>query len=347
MSVNPPIQLDDIRARGGAVVDCAADPCDLRPAKEHILARIDAASRNLRDAQAIVILVGEYHMRPVSKLLQTMVLDHLGQDPDLKIACGLEYSHDGLGMLMESSGFAVTQPAYAALAQNDKDGQRGLTTSLAALTLEDAPITNDTLLDFCRRHSISSRFNDAAVNRETLNLDAQDPLTRAVIEQYAPPEIPANDIPVESNVGMALRNIIMVQNIMAHIRDTGASIYVQQCGNDHVYGHRGDGCAYEHSLCAMFEQVGIVTIPVLTCDGDDVSTVPLAAKKAFANSVTLANLSLENFRAGEDGEVTFIQKVAAHSGTQFDVFEKNTPAHRGVLGALVNDAPSWLAELKR
>lgn len=341
------LQLDDMRASGGVVVDCAADPCDLRPAHDHILARVEAVGRNLRAGQPMVILVGEYHMRPVTKLLQAMLLDTLSKDANAKIACGIEYPHDGLGAIMNASGFKVSQNDYAFLSRNDRDGQRGLTVSLAAMEAESAPVTHDTLFNFCRDQKISTRFNDAAINHETMTLDHHDPLTRAVIEQYAPPEIPGDQIAAASNIGMALRNIVMVQNVMTHIQDSGASIYIQHCGTDHIYGHRGDGCAYQHSLTAMFEQAGVAVIPVITCYGDDVSSVPLAARKAFTNSVTLANLSLENFKMNDPGEVAFIEKVAAHSGAQFPVFEKTTPAHKAMVGALVQQGPTWLAELKR
>lgn len=341
------VTLDDMRQSGGVVVDCAADPLDLRPAHDHILARVEAVSRNLRSGQPVVILLGEYHMRPVTKLLQTMLLDTLSQDPNSKIACGLEYPHDGFGTLLESSGFKVTPADYPALIRNDFDGQRGLTVSLAALTLENAPVTSDTFFNFCRDRALSTRFNDAAINPETMTLNDHDPLTLAIIEQCAPRGIPKDIIPAASNMGLALRNIVMVQNTMKHIQDSGATIYVHHCGADHVYGFRGDGCASQHSLAAIFEDAGVATIPVLTCYGEDVSALPLEAKKFFTRSVTLANLSDESFDGASEGEAGFIQKVATHSGAQFSVFEKNTPAHKDVINTLVQQGPAWLAELNR
>lgn len=339
------LTFNEVRSGGGLIVDCAADPYDLRPAQAGILERVQEVSARLRGRQPLVVLMGERHMTPAVKMLQTMVLDHLAKAAPSQVACGIEYPHDGLGVLMSRCGFSVASSSYPVLKHQDGDGQRGLMVSLAALTLPDAPVTHDTLLDYCRRQGLSTRFTDAAQTEDGVLLNSADPLTADVMMRCAP-GVPEDKIPVASNVGMALRNVAIVQNVVTHIQDTGASLYVQHCGVDHIYGHRGDHCAYEHSLTSLFAQAGVMTVPVFTGGDADIAAIPLAASVAFDNSVIITNLSEGNFRAGDPGEADFIRALGQHSGVDFNVFEKASLDHKTLIQVLRQAGPQWLASLR-
>lgn len=334
---------DVIRRAGGLVIDGAGQPFNYKPAIRALTDRIKAVSQNLGQSQKLVILMAERHEHAADVFLQTSLIKELLPHYQERMACGIEYPHDGLGKLMAACGFNLHPAAYPTVAARDADGQRSLLVSQAVFQREEAPVAHDSLLDFCRRQSIATRFLDAAKTDDSRYLDMQDQLTASIVKQYVSGYAEGCLIPCSSIVGTALRNLAITNNALRHMQEASADTYVISCGIDHVLGNAAEGVAYEHSLTSLFRQTGARVLPILSVNQDSIASLSLQQQEAFPDVLMLTGYDQMAFFAGNaSGEADYWRTLGIASGVDLQPFEKGGPEHKALIEKLKNEGPSWL-----
>lgn len=230
-----------------------ADPFDLRPVVKAIMDAENMILDRIPPDQKLVILMGEDHScQTHTLLLQALLQAH--KQAAHPTALGLEGSHN-IDWLNEP------------LPPDDSE-----TTSGAAL------------LRFCKTQKVDVRFNDLARGeklspdgttfQQTAILDRGDEMTENIIFRHA--SLSYDDLPIhcESLLGIALRNIGIVENAISHNKKSDARIYVQHCGRGHVFGSRSDGHPYKASLTSLFHRHGFAVLAVCSYDDDFIDNGP-------------------------------------------------------------------------
>lgn len=313
------------------IIDCSANPHDLRPAVGGILERIAQVRAHLRADQALVVVLGENHGKPSNVLLAAALLGRL-KDQDLPHAFGKEAPHTAPArQLHRLSEFQYSSDEIQSFLRTDQNGSIALRTLLAQMSWEDSPVSYHSLYNYCLRHDINSRFNDAAIISTNLGdiLDKGDPATAQLIDKLAPSVI--GEISCKNPLGMKIRNQAMVENSKAHIQDSGAAVYVQSCGLSHVFGNMRMGDDFEDSLVGRYKQNGIAVLPVFIDNGyGRIHNIPEEAQEALANGIVIRGLSTREFSVRSQGEAAFIERVADESRMDLSPFrayaiEENDP----------------------
>lgn len=334
---------DAIRVAGGLVLDAAGQPFNYKPSIRALTHRIKAVSQNLGQSQKLVILMAERHEHTADVFLQTSLIKELLPHYQGRMACGIEYPHDGLGKLMAACGFNLHPATYPVIAARDADGQRSLLVSQAVFQREEAPVAHDSLFDFCRRHSIVTRFLDAAKTDDSRYLDMQDQLTASIVRQYVSGYAEAGLIPCSSIVGTAVRNVAITNNAIRHMQEVSIDTYIISCGIDHVLGNAAEGVAYENSLTSLFRQMGAWVVPILSADQDAIASLPLRGQEAFSDLLMLTGYDQTAFFADNaSGEADYWRTLGTASGVDLQPFEKGGPEHKALIEKLKNEGSSWL-----
>lgn len=324
-----------------------SDPCDLRPAVDGLMSRIENVSKSLREGQPLVILMGEQHNLPSHIMLQHLLLDRLRKSAASRVAVGFEEPRN-LPDVILNKGFDINTRHVppGALMAADRDGYKSLSAALALWNPDDAPLSVLSLFDFCRQN-FSSRFNDAAkvcgpsgfINR----IDKKDPATSAVMTRLG---MDCGGIlsPI-SPPGLKLRNIMMAESAMTHIRESGARLYIQRCGRTHIFGDIKGGHHYQDSLTALFADAGAAVLPVFVDipKFDAEQTLQTAFKAPETrHTMIVKNLCDKEFMdTKSDGEAGFINELARHSGADIKIF--NDRAERESLQySVYRSAQEWV-----
>lgn len=303
---------------GASIISCEKNPRDLRPAVDGIMERIDRTRASLKPGQPLVIIIGQKHGVSIDKMLPVMILDRLIAERKSgkigPVACGIEYDHNLLGQIMtDYLGHALTPAQQTTISKTDHDGQRVLEAFTTFCSSRTAPMAGRALLNFCRLQGISTRFNDTAKKRGIL--DRSDPATQELIARQAP-HLPEQDISDIEAEGMRLRNIKMVENSMAHIKETKAETYVLIAGKHHLFGLYSQ----DDSLHARFAETGAVVSSVfITNDsarGGGVGTIPLSTGFTLKDCTFVTGTDDQHFLIkNSDQEVAFIRDTARQSGS--------------------------------
>lgn len=307
------VKSPDITAFSFKTVSCADAPSDIRPALDALTAEIARRSAQGR----LVVLMGEDHTVPTHKILRQGLMARLLKAAT-PFAYGMERAHDMLAYLVEKKfSQSVPNDLREQFTAADHNGHRLARTFRAALTPEHTPLTGKNLLAFCLESGISIRANDAA----KINIDHKWYLDLP----------PGQNIPVESREGVALRNRMIVERALMHMKESAAQAYVQDCGMGHLLGHQSDKgiWPYAESLSAMFAQAGVDVLPVYTADFCYMpDKLPAEGAAMLASKgLVIDELNTRRFLTGMSApymEMQLMAEISAHSGGEIKIFPEAT-----------------------
>ena len=323
-----------------------SDPYDLRPAVDALLENIAQAARTLPASKPLVVLVGESHNMPSHIALQYMLADRLKQ-AGVKFACGAELPHNfSSKYLSDMLDIPLTPAEHARVSAADTDGQWSIATRLADRP-DFAPASAHTLLSLYRRTGITARFNDASFGGARMLLDEADPLTGALIERHAP-DRKGTKIFVTEPLGIELRNRAMVHNMLAHIAQTGVPLYIMPCGRNHIFGNVDTEATYEGSLAALLKEAGAAVLPVYHLDEGEIPPFPPEAAADNGNALVIEGAARDGFMGYRAGEIEVLEKLAAHSHHDIDIFRADKPHtdQTDIQDMLRREAPTWITSVK-
>jgi hypothetical protein len=168
------------------------------------------------------------------------------------------------------------------------------------------------------------------------------------------PELRGQKISTVSAEGVRLRNHTIVERAMAHMQETDAAIYIQDCGKAHLFGERNKGCLYEHSLGALFAEYCVDVLPVfIGSRGGRPNNFPDDAGNSLSKAVAVEGLHNPLFHKRFDdysmqGEMSFLGNVSKNSGGEIRVFADGGVKREGALWNQVKaEAFSWIDEERR
>lgn len=294
---------------GIPTVSCHRDPLDVRPA-------IDALENMIRQRSAdgpLIVLMGEEHMFPANQILPQAIASRFkntSDHTDHRIAYGMEWEHNSLNSVISNlNKFDDIHLIHAFRA--------------ADLQLFGLPAERN-MLAFCRHHSISVRFNDAASACKSGHcyLDASDPQTKELMGDDA-----AKIIGMTSPQGMALRNKMIINNALQHMEDTKADIYIQQCGAIHLFGNQkmiypdfGEiENAFSDSLTAVRSDVNILPVFV-TSSINSLDHIPPEAMAALQSGLVIDGLDSQRYWNGYRSlGMDFLSFISLHSGNEIEL----------------------------
>ena len=234
---------------------------DMRPHADKIVVRtIERLSEARAAGKPLILIIGENHTIPAHRVIQMLVLKKLKELGHV-VSFGMEQPHDTV--LKEFSGYSVvpTPERLGALkneiAQTDHNGQISLKTFMAQTSCLVSDTSYKTLMKFALTQKLSTSFNDAAnctkkVTNE-LVLDSRDPITALIMRKHG-----VLDALSISATGIRVRNAVIVAEALEHMKQTGAEIYVQNCGTGHLAGFKDEGFSFQDSLIAQFKKAGAV-----------------------------------------------------------------------------------------
>lgn len=330
-------------------VSCADDPSDIRPALHVLTQEIERRAA----AGSLVVLMGEDHSVPLHKILRQGLLARLLQTSS-SLAYGMERPHDLLGALLENKcGQPVAPSLRVQLGRSDYDGQKLSRAFRALLSPVHTPFTGKNLLAFLAENKISIRANDAATVKQDKEvfLDLNDPLTQRLIAQHKP-HLQGLPVSVTSADGIALRNHMIVDCACAHMKETGAHIYVQDCGMGHLLGHQSARGVwpYADSLSALFAQAGMDVLPVFTTDFIyNYESLPAGAAAMLAQQglalEELKTTRLLAFMCSPDMEKRFMDEVNANSADEIKIYpEASREENEQEKQRIIREIPHWLRQ---
>jgi hypothetical protein len=248
---------------------------------------------------------------PTHRALQQGLLSRLlggtASFPMKRAAFGVERPHDFLETILRMQDLPMPRGSRGLMAAADVDGVQ-LLKAFRAYEPCNAPASMRNLMEFCRRHEVSVRFNDAAL--DDVFIDARDPSTRALMDDSC------KKVTACGRDGVALRNRMMPQRALRHMRDTGAQVYVQTCGRAHLLGDTGRGFDFTNSLSARFMEANVDVLPVAIAAGEgDRMAFPDESEAVLRRGLIVKGLGARTFTI-EDvrAEKKYLASVSARSG---------------------------------
>lgn len=254
-----------VSAVSAKLVDMSQDIYNLRRPAHAIMER--AHTIRTQDVQApLIILMGEDHDCPVTRMMQLAVL-HKCVEAGLKPAYGIECSYNVPKTLKYREDF-------------DSDSQvQNIFNDAAALphclTNEFFTATSTVWMEhiaqYCMQQGIPVSYNDAARNPlADVCTDAQDPLTIEIAQKLGVKEDDKRYFCSTTREGIFLRNVIIAQNAMDQLERHKPDVLVHMLGASHVMGElHGEGGAqfpYSQSLHPIFKLAGYPVISFLPFD---------------------------------------------------------------------------------
>lgn len=258
-------------------LDCQENPYDLRPMVRRIMEAESFVLDRLPSDVPLVIIIGEHHESQGHALLQKAVLmAHAalrGKSEAGNFAFGYEAAHD---YAFKYSGETPHDPNGCMAI----DLRRRFHSGLARAAHQD-------LLDYCVDARISVSFNDVAVDHGKINY--RDPFSRSIVKDYNPAllhKTPPDR--AEDYRGLAISNLCMVEKAIRHIERTQARVYIQQCGQSHVFGDVGEQHTLQDSLSIRFLESGFEILPVICNYERAREYIPTEAEALFDQSVIIS-----------------------------------------------------------
>lgn len=341
---------------GGRRVVCGSE-YDLRPALDVIQTEIE---RRTQGGRPLVVLMGERHDAPAHIALRQSVIERLLTSSS-PIACGLEREHDLLGAIVESTfQYPLTGELRDALDVLDPDGQNMLKAYKATRKAVESPVMDKNFISFCLAEEVSVRANDAAASWALAPggvskrcLDMADLATCKILQRHAP-ALQGKDVTFISAEGVYLRNRLIVERVLGHMNDSGAQVYVQSCGNSHIYGDKFGHKHFVQSLSALFNQAGMDVLPVfVSSKAYDEGLIPAGAEAMRQQGVVVSGLSERLFEykgygsefSDEYDESCLIEAISKHSGGAFKIMPDAFMGRGSLLWDEVESlVPAWVDE---
>ena len=258
-------------------LDCQENPYDLRPMVRRIMEAESFILDRLPRDVPLVIIIGEHHESQGHALLQKAVLiAHAalrGKSEAGNFAFGYEAAHD---YAHKFSGSPIADPHGSQAINLRRRFHAG-----------SARKAHQDLLDYCVDAKISVSFNDVSCDHG--RIDYRDPLSRAIVKEYNPTLL--QKTPPERGAdyrGLAISNLCMAEKAMHHIERTQARVYIQQCGQSHVFGDINERYRFEESLSIRFLERGAEILPVICNYEIAQDYIPEQAEALFDQSVILS-----------------------------------------------------------
>lgn len=356
----------------GTVISCAADPCDLRPAINGIMAQIELVSLSLRKNQPLIVIVGEDHTSSIPHLLRLMLLDCLKNknngDSDRSVMFSIERPRNTLGDYIK---VFVPNELKEEMSNNDIEGQNALAAILAGHPPPYAPVSMLTQYYHCYKNGISSHFTDLAriedyskdINHPNVWIDQSDLATRDIVARHTP-RLLGQNIDAQGQQGVRLRNLAMVERTMLAQSKTKTPLVLMQAGFAHLFGMKkrpdnGEPLDYHYSLCSLFKKAGAAILQIVTTYDDKLETIPNAARRAFSSSIIVTDTARNRYTQPQHpmmnfsffhpeldvGEVDFIKIVAEKSKHKFEIFDPSDPtnkARKDISAWVKARTPRWI-----
>jgi len=333
--------------------------CDIN--SRNLSPLVDYLEKMIRERTSkgpIVVLVSEVHSVASHVILPLLLMERFQSSSDLKVALGIEKSHDLLDRLTEcQTNVPIPADEWGQLSANDRDGrllvgaylQTALTPAIRksrkGILKVALPACHQRLMEYVRQNDISVRAVDAAGSPDGQGfLDITSCSTRKIIEKFAP------HLMGEQIFGtncIWLRNEHAGESVIAHIKHSGADVYILPYGGAHLSGWKAQpdqGMPVEHSadqsLNAVFERAGINTMTVFMSFQDKFvpQNIPDNANpKWMENGIIVTGInpsefwqdpknSLDiNLRIGQE-ERKFLADVLEQSGSLFVAAGPGRPA---------------------
>jgi hypothetical protein len=315
-------------AEGVPLISVPDGSHDVRPVMDELADLI----RERKGDKPLVILTGEVH-HVVSHVLLPQITMQAARlaDPNLKIAHGIERSHNLMDILLRD--------------RDDREVVAIQTLPEAYLQYENAPgapVTRRNVMDYCIRHHIPVEAVDVAGSPDgDGNLDQSDPATRMLVEKHARhllrEKIPGNDAE-----GVRLRNIMAHSRIKRHLSETGAEVYVVPYGGAHLMGwkrmeERNEGpFPANESLGQLFYNDPDVDVMVIFPNYPGLGTEQIPEdvdRGLLGKTVVVDGLSPQDYWQKKENpaevnaelglqEAGFLREMARQSGGAFEVSDE-------------------------
>ncbi len=356
-----------LRDAGAALISCAANPLDLRPAVDGIMARIEAVSAGLRAGQKLVVLVGETHFLASHRMLQAQLIARL-HEKELSgkgnsFAVGVELPHNFMALKLSDMKLSSLSPAV----QRHFDRHMG-SAGLISAFLDDnpliaAPQSKSFLLNTIGARGISLRFHDVAVRYETQDsiggvpcLDDRDDATRALIETSDTSDMPEGHIFCGDFPGMNLRNKFMAENVAAHMKAIDADVYIHMAGSAHLLGDCSEGVSYEKSLHNLLTAEGHAVLSVLPIEGGPFGMnhwwssmlSDTARDSGLPDTIVVTDMARKRLISGDaDEERQMIKNILTQSNAHDIARPAQQKDWKRQLTRFKTDLPHWIDEAKK
>lgn len=285
-----------IASEGHTIVDCSANPFDVRPYVGAIMDRANFLYRE--NGKPTVILMGETHAVGTHMAALQILLKRVREKSfrkGLKSAFGIEvpYDHFWSHDLPEKEGFST----------RERDGYF-FCKSMAEQENSDLPSSDirknlfaSLMIQGVRNVShISTALNDAVMI--TGGNDDGCLFVGSNITEQAIKNLMGNDFDLTQGIhpasegGLAIRNVVIVKNMLRHLRETQTRLYVQHCGITHVKGRMHsngvDEAAHKDSLEGRLLQTGEVNVVSAFASHTDYNDVPENGRAENAQGTVVA-----------------------------------------------------------
>lgn len=215
--------------------DSASAYCTARDIKNKIVERVESNfNANGSDQGPLVLLFGETHKNPVHALVETAVIHDL-VFAGRKVAVGLECPYNALSVYYRQQVCEVGPVPFV------DNGNIWALKALAAYSgFKYAPVTRGMKINYLiQAQELSNKpsviLNDMALTPGCGDLDKNDPLTRAFLDDYGLKN--HNEaINAASPAGIVLRNIFMRDRITELCEKERPDVFIQICGAYHMAG---------------------------------------------------------------------------------------------------------------
>lgn len=243
-------------------VDLSADPGNLSPATDLIVARVQEA---LDANQNVILMIGEEHVTAAHVRLPALVGDALRRAGAVDPVIAVEIDHNLLEVLLprvlpceeQKGGCARTLRVLPALKAHDQARYNHLQALIyAALDWQDAPAANLVNVSGWIGGKADVRLIDMAVTDSGF-LDIADTETGAFVQAHAAANVNDKEkIAVASSGGMRLRNEWIASRIRGILAEEGVRAVIMETGRDHLGGNKRRKIPYSQSLHATLKKQG-------------------------------------------------------------------------------------------
>ncbi len=311
------------------------DPYDLRPFTKAILQKIEDELTDLPSGTPLFVVVGENHNKPAHRVLLKHLIANLFdrqlENPTQRVSIGFEYARDFIGQLLHTANSPLSPEDLDKLIASDPDGQKALKLMIANQSdMTAAAISERSLKLFLYFNEISFSCND---------------IRRGMF--FTPKTLENPDIIYE-------RNRTLAENAMLHAERSKAKIYIQHCGQMHVFGKSNqhdpgaDIYPYEQSIASILQTAGASVLPVLLDDDPrSIAAIPQPAQSQADNAFFIQGLANDYvFNPLQPPyETDVLKKIVTASGGDVLLW-KGTEQKKLLKKEIKQQIPHWLNQIR-
>ena len=218
----------------------------------------------------LVIIMGENHTSTRDVLLQADIVAKLSElcagSHEHKVMFGYEQPHNIICVASRRRlNLALPDSLFYRPELIDPDGMHYARYGIHD-TSGPTAYSRSRLMQICLNNDVPFVNADAA-RKKIIELDLDDPTTRRIYEQHMGRDVQETGdqhekVSLITDRAQVIRHKAMVSNALNAAENLEASIIVQQCGFNHLYGMDLESRNYETSLSRLFQKAGAEVIPV-------------------------------------------------------------------------------------